>query len=902
MRFPVATYRLQFNSTFGFRDALGIVPYLHDLGISDIYVSPIFRARAGSAHGYDVVDHSRMNPELGSAEDFSELVVTLQSRGMGLLLDMVPNHMAYSPENPLIYDVLERGERSRYYNFFDVDWSRRFAGMSGKILAPFLGDLYENALERSEISLAFGRDGLVVDYRGFRLPLSLKSYPRILGLESDAANSPIPGFLRDMIAQAGKNPEIVKGLKQNLWNLCSDDLKFKAFFESRLAAFRGRSGDPRSFDLLDKLLLEQIFYLSFWKVASEEINYRRFFTINDLISLRVERLDVFDYVHTLLLDLIRIGAVTGLRIDHIDGLYDPKEYLCRLNEHLGDIYTVVEKILAWDEELPNWPVSGTTGYDFLNMLNGIFCCKDNATRFEGIYRDFSGLREPYGNIVYKKKKLIKERYMGGDVDNLARLLKRASEKDRQGHDFSFSGLRNALGEFMASLSVYRTYGSRGALGKSDLAAIQAALARALERCPEAESEITFLGKVLTDASLSEERRACYRDFAARLQQFTGPFMAKGFEDTVLYCYNNLISLNEVGGSPERFGTTVEEFHRFNERRLEKWPNSLNATATHDTKRGEDSRMRISVLSLIPDEWRESVMRWSRQNEPMKRKLYGVPVPDRNEEYLIYQALIGAFPFQSGDLPSFLERAKGYLVKALREAKAHSDWMRVDRAYEDAVLSFFQDIMDPSSDFYDDFASFQRKVAILGIRNSLSQTLLKIVSPGVPDFFQGTELWDFSFVDPDNRRPVDYQRRMSYLAEMRKKGNMDLLQVIRSLLAEQEDGRIKLFLINRLLMARRDNADLFLKGTYRPIAAEGMHKGRVVAFARVLGNKWALALAPRFPASLGEGSDDALIRLPKEAPMRWRNAITGEDMTGGKIYLREAFRHLPVALLMGEAGQ
>lgn len=908
MRIPLATYRLQFNSSFGFRAAMGIVPYLHDLGISDIYASPIFRARIGSTHGYDVADHNQLNPELGSEDDFRELVTALQSLGMGLLLDMVPNHMAYSAENPLVYDVLELGERSRYFRFFDVDWNHRFSGIDGKILAPFLGDLYEDVLERGEINLVFGDGCFAIDYHGFRLPLRLKSYQSVLKLEN-RHNRVVPEVIRDTISHIDERPEKADALKKNLWKLYNSNVDFKGFLDSRLEDFRGKREDPKSFDPMDKLLSEQAYWLTFWKIASEEINYRRFFIINDLISLRVERKEVFDHVHSLLFDLVRRGDITGLRIDHIDGLCDPEKYLCRLKEHLGDIYVVVEKILAWEEDLPGWPVAGTTGYDFLNELNGIFCCKGNVAEFDRIYGDFTGIREPYSDVVYNKKKLMMERYMSGEMDNLASVLKYISEKDRRGHDFTLSGLRKALGEFMSSLSVYRTYKRQGELSESDRAVIEAALAGARERRPEVIREIGFLGKVLIDASGSAEEMALCLDFTTRLQQFTGPFMAKGFEDTVLYYYNRLISLNEVGGSPERFGTTIEEFHRFNENRCKKWPGSMSATATHDTKRGEDSRARINVLSEMPEKWQESVKRWSRRNEPKKKKLNGKLVPDQNEEYLIYQALIGALPFSSDDLSTFLERAKRYLVKALREAKTHSDWMETDPAYEEAVLSFFQNIMEMQSGFFEDFIAFQKKAALFGLQNSLSQTLLKIASPGVPDFFQGTELWDFSFVDPDNRQPIDFERRVSYLKEIKMKNDMDLPGFIADLLAKKEDGRIKLFLIHRLLRARGENADLFQKGQYRALQAEGMHKEQIVAFARVHDGKWALALASRFHASSEMTWDDVSLQLPKGAPQKWRDAITAEEMEaaegmeveGRRILLKDAFRHLPLALLFGRVG-
>jgi (1->4)-alpha-D-glucan 1-alpha-D-glucosylmutase len=905
MRVPVATYRLQFNPSFGFRAAKDLVPYLADLGISDIYASPIFRARRGSAHGYDVADHNQINPELGSREDFLGLIGALKECGMGLLQDMVPNHMAYSIENPMIADLLERGERSRYFSFFDVDWNYRSPGLAGRILAPFLGEHYGDALEKGDISLAFNQSGFSVAYHGLHFPLRLESYVRVLGLEEglkkrlekgleDRELLAMLGAVRELALRASKTPDDALELKRRLWKLYGEDRAFEAFLDSRLKAFTGEKGRPESFDLLDSLLLNQLFSLSFWKAASVEVNYRRFFTINDLISLRVERREVFDHVHSMLFDMVAQGEVTGIRVDHIDGLYDPEGYLKRLRENVGDLYVIVEKILGWNEYLPDWPVQGTTGYDFLNYLNGIFCNKENAFAFDEIYRSFTGLSEPYEDVVYKKKRLMLERYMGGDVDNLAHRLKALAERDRHGRDLTLPGLKAALEEFMIGLSVYRTYIVSERLSDKGRSEVQMALEKARRRRPDLFKEIDFLGHILE----------CM-NFAMRLSQFTGPLMAKGFEDTVLYHYNRLVSLNEVGGSPERFGTSHEEFHAFNAVRAERWPGSLNATSTHDTKRGEDARARINVLSEIPGEWANALGRWRRMNEPRRRNLNGRIVPDRNEEYSLYQSLIGALPFfHEGPeapeaYPSFLTRTRGYLVKALREAKTHSDWMDPNLAYEDAFIAFFQDIMEPSTDFFEDFISFQKNVALYGLQNSLSQTLLKIASPGVPDFYQGAELWDFSFVDPDNRREVDFDIRRSYLKEIKKQEDINLLGLIKELMARREDGRIKLFLIHRALLARRANADLFRLGRYLPLKAEGTHKDKIAAFARVHDGSWALALAPRFPASRRESWGDTSLILPKAAPMRWRDVIAGKDLVGRRLSLEEAFEHFPAALLLGQ---
>jgi (1->4)-alpha-D-glucan 1-alpha-D-glucosylmutase len=923
MRVPVATYRLQFNPSFGFRAAKDLVPYLADMGISDVYASPIFLARMGSAHGYDVADHNQINPELGSRDDFLGLIGVLKERGMGLLQDVVPNHMAYSIENPMIADTLERGEWSRYFSFFDVDWNYRSSGLMGRILAPFLGEHYGDALENGEISLAFNQSGFSIAYHGLFFPLRLESYVKVLGLEEKLKEKFEEGpedqelmamleAVRELALRASESPDDALELKTRLWKLYSRNRAFRDLLDSRLKTFRGKKGRPDSFDLLDNLLLEQLFSLSLWKAASQEVNYRRFFTINDLISLRVERREVFDHIHSMLFDMVARGEVTGIRVDHIDGLYDPKGYLELLRENVGDLYVIAEKILGWNENLPDWPVQGTTGYDFLNYLNGVFCNKENAFAFDEIYRSFTGLSEPYGDIVHEKKRLILERYMGGDVDNLAHSLKALAGKDRHGRDLTLSELRAALEEFMIGLSVYRTYIVSESPSDKSHSEVQMALEKARRRRPDLFKEIDFLGHILTDplieSPIQEDckfgRRPECMNFAMRLSQFTGPLMAKGFEDTALYYYNRLISLNEVGGSPERFGTSQEEFHAFNAVRSERWPCSLNATSTHDTKRGEDARARINVLSEIPGEWANALGRWRRMNEPRKRKLSGRIVPDRNEEYSLYQSLIGALPFFHEDpevYSSFLTRTRGYLVKALREAKTHSDWMAPNPAYEDAFIDFFQDIMEPSTDFFEDFISFQRNVTLYGLQNSLSQTLLKIASPGAPDFYQGAELWDFSFVDPDNRRGVDFDVRRSYLEEIKRQEDINLLGLIKELMAGREDGRIKLFLIHRALLARKANADLFRLGRYLPLKADGAHKDKIIAFARVHNGSWALALAPRFPALQREAWGNTSLILPKAAPMRWRDAIAGKDFVGRRLSLEEAFEHFPAALLLGREG-
>lgn len=906
---PRATYRLQFTPSFGFRAAKEIVPYLMELGISDIYASPIFKAKKGSLHGYDIVDQNILNPDLGTPEEFEALVKDLKSRGMGWLQDIVPNHMSYSHENLMLSDVLERGSKSEYFQFFDVDWGHTWEGLKDRVLAPFLGDLYGKTLEQGEIKLVYDEAGFAVSYYDVRMPLRLRSYAKVLsqGLESlqrlPGENNSDLIELKEIILEAnGENP--CQSLKKRLWDIYSRSNYIKRFVDSNVGSFNGYKGDTESFNMLDDLLVEQLFRLSFWKVASDDINYRRFFIVNDLICLRTEREDAFNHVHSLVFDLVEKGSISGLRIDHLDGLHDPAEYLRRVSRRIKDRYLVAEKILLPGEDLPSdWPLHGTTGYDFLNCMNGILCDKGRKEEFDGIYSRFIGSNVSYEDIVYEKKKLIADRHMSGDVDNLARLLKNALDKDRHGRDITFSGIKKALIELLVLFPVYRTYISPEIFSEKDHAAIAEASRRAKDRNLDLFNEIDFVERFLLEHKWKAGENSL--QFVMRFQQFTGPLMAKGSEDTALYVYYRLLSLNEVGGGPSGFGVSLDEFHRFNDTRARDWPDTMNATSTHDTKRGEDARARINVLSEIPEEWERQIEKWSRCNEGCKKKVNGRDVPDRNDEYFLYQALIGSIPFyfEAG----FRDRIKNYLVKAVREAKVHSGWVRPDTSYEEAFAAFLEEILD-CEEFSKEFLPFQRKVAYYGILNSLTQTIAKITSPGIPDFYQGRELWDFCFVDPDNRQPVDFEKRISYQKEIAEREKTDIMGLIAELLASRKDGRIKLFLIHRALLARKENSDLFAGGAYMRLDVEGEYKENVIAFARKHEGIWALTAAPRLAVTLVEEGElplgrgiwkDTNLLMNRNAPRSWRNAITDQTLkTEDRIYLGDVLEHFPVALLLG----
>ena len=927
MSIPLATYRLQLHKGFGFKALEEIASYLSELGVSDVYASPIFKARQGSLHGYDVVNPGELNPELGGLEGFEDLAREIKKCGMGWLQDIVPNHMAFDAQNnKMLADVFENGSRSPYFEYFDVLWDHPYPAMKGRLLAPFLGKFYGECLEQGEIRVLYDQEGFRIGYYDMFFPLKIESYTHVLthGLEGLkkklGRNHPdfikllgILYVLKTLSTQEGEEEgyEQVAFIKNTLWEIYSGCGEIRAFIDANLQVFNSPRDPLERARRLAPLLSEQMFRLSFWKTASEEINYRRFFSINDLISLRVEREEVFRRVHALALKLAGEGKITGLRVDHIDGLHDPKRYLERLREQGRGLYTVVEKILEREEDLPHdWPVEGTTGYDFLNALNLLFCRKENTRAFTRVYASFTGLRGEFDDLAMEKKKLILERHMTGDIDNLAHQLKNISSQDRYGSDITLHGLKRALSEVMASFPVYRTYVHAQEVREEDRASIQEAVEKARKRNPGLRYELDFVERFLLmrfEGDLSAEHRALGLEFVMRFQQFTGPLMAKGVEDTALYVYNRLLSLNEVGGNPERFGLSVQEFHAANLRRLKHWPHALNATATHDTKRGEDVRARINTLSEIPELWENQIRDWSRINRKRKKKVKGLDVPDRNDEYFLYQTIMGALPFEEAAFPEFVNRIKEYVIKAVREAKVHTAWLKPDEDYETAYLSFVEDILQPGNDFLRALLPFQSKVARCAVYTGLSQALLKVTSPGVPDFYQGSELWDLSLVDPDNRRPVDYETRRASLQDMGQRSEKNLLSLIEELLRTKEDGRLKLFLIYRALKARKENPALFREGEYHPLDTAGPFKDHVVAFARRKEGKWAVTVAPRFFFALaGEGNHplgehtwrDTELVFPEEAPGNWKNALTDEEIRGrGRIAVAEILKNFPVALLL-----
>ncbi len=952
LRVPVVTYRLQFNSNFRFPDAQALVPYLRELGITDVYTSPIFKARRGSTHGYDITDPTRLNPQLGTEAEFEALVQELKRHGMGLLLDIVPNHMAAISENQWWVDVLENGPISPYAAYFDIDWRPDPASEvpENTVLLPILGGPYRSVLENRELILGLDEEGFFVRYHAVRLPLAPKSYRVLLTYRLDDLRQTLgeshPAFreLLDLVhaterlpartavdaAEAEARRRDRETIKERLWRLYSTSAEIRKFVDENVSTFNGGAKDPEGSHLLDRILADQAYRLAYWRDGIEKINYRRFFNISDLIGVRVEEPEVFEATHALTLRLAEEARITGLRVDHIDGLYDPLDYLQRLQRRLGasdpgkgtpGFYVVVEKILGSDEELPeDWPACGTTGYDFLNALNAVFVDGQGLNLLDTTYRRFTGARLDFGDVVYESKKRVMQELFAAELRVLGHHLARLAQDDH-GPALRTEELAQALLEVTACLPVYRTYVRGLAVAPRDRSYIEGAVDEVRRRNPGVSaSALDFLRRVLLldlRAASGVQWRGRARWFVMRWQQFTGSVMAKGLEDTALYLYNRLTSLNEVGSGSQGFAPSagVERFHQHNRRALQRWPYTMNATSTHDTKRSEDVRARLNVLSELPTAWARCLRRWARMNEGKKSLVNGRLVPDPNEENLLYQTLLGAWPLEPEGITAFRERLQAYVIKAIREAKVHTRWLDPDKAYENALVGFVDACLDTSrpNDFLDDFLPFQGRIAYYGALNSLAQVLLKIASPGVPDFYQGTELWDFSLVDPDNRRPVDFSKRTQLLNDLNRDEADDPVRLTQELLARWEDGRIKTYLIWKALGFRSAHARLFEGGDYLPLSASGRTAEHVVAFARRSRGDWALVTVPRlFAALCAPGRPplgrrvwkDGVLNLPPGAPGRWVNVFTGESLRtfGGPrsraMHLRDVFRGFPVALLVG----
>ena len=927
---PTATYRLQFHKDFTFRDAEEILPYLARLGVSHVYASPYFGARAGSTHGYDIVDHNSLNPEVGNEADFDSFVSALRQHGMGQIVDFVPNHMGIGgADNSWWLDVLEYGEASPYAAYFDIDWRPARGQLRGKVLVPILGRHYGEVLQSGKLRLAFdrGAGGFSLWYFEHRLPIGPRSYPRILErvlmrLRQEAPHEALAlaeliGSFRDLRGRMSTytRRRSVRPLSERLKNELAAMIEASPAVARCLDAVLGEingedeSGKPDAL-ALHRLLEAQAYRVAFWRVASSEINYRRFFDINDLAGIRVEIPEVFDAIHQLVFRWIADGKVEGLRLDHIDGLFDPQQYCARLQAHAGALsggthyYILVEKILAPHELLPeNWPVAGTTGYDFLNVLNGLFVDPDGERPLTRFYTRFSEEPTDFGEMLYECKKHVMDNALASELNVLANELNRISEMNWQTRDYTRDGLRDALREVVARMTVYRTYVTAKGAGDEDRRYIDWAVRSAKRRSGGPDLSIyDFIRSVLTTdlvrgRSSGFPRREVVR-FAMKFQQYTGPVTAKGFEDTSLYRYNRLISLNDVGGDPRRFGLSPAAFHHLNQERLRRWPFSMLSTSTHDTKRGEDARARINILSEVPREWRRQVRRWARLNRSRKQSVDDAAAPTANDEYLLYQTLLGSWPAELMDLDRldaevlgiYRARIEDYMTKAIREAKTKSSWTNPDEAYEAAVSEFLHRILDPEeSHFIGEFVPFAFRIARAGMVNSLAQTVLKLTVPGVPDVYQGSELWDLSLVDPDNRRPVDYGLRAALLSRFEAD---DPAGYLRDLLMQGADGRAKLYVIWKLLTLRRHRPTLFLDGSYTALLSTGTHADRVCSFLRQGDGVSLIAIAPRLSAGL---SADGILPV-------WEDTAIACPPDTKDTDFRDLFSRRPVAPQYGGTGE
>lgn len=937
-RIPVCTYRLQLNRQFTFAQAREITAYLHSLGVSDVYASPYFQARADSLHGYDITDHNRLNAAIGSQEDYEAWISELRAHGMGQVLDFVPNHMGIGEAHNVWWmDVLENGPSSPFAKYFDIDWRPLKSDLHDKVLLPILGDQYGRVLERGELKIHFEEGAFYLRYYEHEFPIAPGTYRFVLDraieilephkqadfyAEVQSIRTALEYLPRrnetdpEKIAERAREKKIVK---RRLERRCEEAPEVQKAIDQAVIDINGRPGDARSFDTLDELLNAQAYRLAFWRVAAEEINYRRFFDVNDLAAIRQEVPEVFDATHKLLVDLVGRGAVTGLRIDHPDGLYLPREYFVKLQERCAEalgltnmesgraIYMAVEKILTGDEKLrTDWPVHGTTGYDFANEVTRLLVDQTAEDAITKTFRSFIGHSLHYGHLVYAKKRLVMRLALANDVNVLGNMVDRLSEQNRWFRDFTLQALVLAVRETIACFPVYRSYIEPDRpVSDEDRQLIERAVTTAKRRNPGIEASVfNFVRDVLLlrfPENVEAPAREEHIHFVMKFQQTTAPVTAKGVEDTVFYIFNRLVALNEVGGEPQQFGSGVEAFHGHAQDRQQHWPGSMLATSTHDTKRSEDARARMVAISEIPQAWRRFIQRARTLNRRLKKRFDDLEGPDPSEEYLLYQTMLGTWPLdESGAAernPSgnYIMRLQAYMHKALNEAKLNTSWIQPNEDWLGATRDFVAKILEPSpkNRFLALLYPLVEEIARLGAINSLSQTLLKLTSPGLPDIYQGNEIWDFSLVDPDNRRPVDYQRRKAMLDGLTNAKPEELF-------AQWPDGRIKLFLTNRALQFRKAHVDLFARGDYLPITARGTLADCCVAFARRFEDQFTVTIAPRlssrvgFPP-LGEKWQDTMVDLPFD---RGRDIFTGREIRAQdrQLQVRDVLTVLPFACL------
>jgi (1->4)-alpha-D-glucan 1-alpha-D-glucosylmutase len=864
MTIPRATYRLQLHAGFGFRDAAAIAPYLAQLGVSHVYLSPIFKARPGSVHGYDVTDHNQLNPELGTENDFASMIDAFRDHELGRILDIVPNHVGvWGADNPLWLDVLEWGPYSQYAGWFDIDW---------------------------------------LAHDAHKLPIHPMTFPQILGHQNASLDRMGDLFL-DLPQWRPQVAERARVLKSELASLVENDSGARSAIGARVAAL---NADWRE---LDRLIQEQFWRVAFHRVAEDEINYRRFFNINDLAGLRIELGPVFDHVHARIFRLLESGEIDGLRIDHIDGLFDPKAYLEALRAGAKrPFYLVVEKILAPHEALrSDWPVEGTTGYDYTNLALGVLVEPGSEPAFTQAYYDLAGEDQDFAAVAHDGKLRIMENEMASELNALGRRAAQLAGESPMTADLTRALLQRAIRQVVANFPVYRTYlDFAGMPADADRRDIAWAMTRARRSDPDVHpSAFDFLQNMLmaeTEQPPTQElsHTAALR-FAMKVQQFSGPVMAKGVEDTAFYRYNRFVALNEVGGAPERFGLAPALFHKANAARAQNWPHAMLATATHDTKRGEDNRARLAVLSEMPEEWRRQVETWTRILRARRGDVERTAAPDRDDVYMLYQMFVGSWPIDMLDAPSEAQREAygarihAALEKSLREAKRRSNWAAPDADYEQATQTFAKEALR-SETFLSNFLPFTRRVARLGIENSLIQTVGKLTAPGMPDIYQGCELWDLNLVDPDNRRPVDFAVREAAIADLaaRLKAPDQRLALFTTLMDEWRDDRAKLATTALLLSLRREEPDLFARSDYQPLVIEGDRSDWAFGYVRTSGDRKLAIVMARYPAHReAEPEWSARAQLPEA---RWFDLFRGRDATVDAP-LHEWLNPLPFAVLV-----
>jgi (1->4)-alpha-D-glucan 1-alpha-D-glucosylmutase len=873
---------LQLHAGFTFDDAAGVASYLEALGISHVYCSPYLQAVSGSMHGYDVVDPEMPNQELGGEEGHSRFCKRLKELGLGQVLDIVPNHMALGQQNRYWWDVIENGPSSRYATWFDIEWNSAEAKLQNKVLLPVLGEQYGRALSLRQIKVEYTGECFQVRYMDNLFPVAPGSLSKLLSKAAEYAHSDTLYFISESLSRLPSPKSSDRSVASSrhrdktviyrmLKRLCEEQPEVSA------AIVRGVDELNHDIDGLDEMLNQQSYRLAYWRTADQELGYRRFFDVNTLIALRMEREHVFDATHSRILKWLDDGVLDGVRVDHPDGLRDPQQYFERLRKRAPNAWIIGEKILEPGEFLrEGWPIQGTSGYDFMNVCNSLLVHGEGLIDLGNIYQEFTGDSNDFAEVARQKKYLVEQEALGSDINRLANLFVEICENNRDRRDHTRAEIRRALREVASCFQVYRTYvhAERDRILDEDRAVIHQALALAKERRQDLDAGLfDFIADVLTLRVRGETES----EFLRRLQQFTSTVMAKGVEDTAFYCSNRMIGLNEVGNDPGRDAISLHEFHAYCTKMQATHPLTMTTLSTHDTKRSDDVRARLATITEIPGRWRAALNRWSRMNATFRTANY----PDRNTECFLYQTLIGAWPISK-------DRLLAYMEKATREAKQQTSWTQQNKEFEDALRNFIEQILE-SPQFVAELEQFVGRILEAGRNNSLAQTLIKYTAPGVPDTYQGSDLWDLSLVDPDNRRPVDYALRRSMLSELQMgMGAEEIMQRI-------DSGMPKLWVIYNALRLRREHPEWFrATAGYTPLLAEGQKQEHVVAYIR--GNQ-VVTIVPRWTLKLGESWAATTLELPGG---KWKNPLTSDLLHGGRIRVHALMQHFPVALLTREA--